>query len=65
MKYRIWSIEHQGWWKLGEMGYTQDRLLAGIYEEKRVHEIVLRANRYLKPTDIPHEALVPVEEDEP
>lgn len=30
-KYRIWSNEHNAWWKPNYCGYTQDINKAGVY----------------------------------
>lgn len=42
----IWSIEHDAWWRAGEMGYTRDISEAGVYTEYRAQQIVEQANRY-------------------
>lgn len=61
--YKIWSNEHQGWWKPNKSGYTQNRKEAGIYSEAEARDIVESANIGLK--DIPNEAMVEIVADEP
>lgn len=56
-KWIIWSIEHQGWWKDGERGYTEERSEAGVYSFEKALEIVHRAN--IRLDDEPNEAMVP------
>lgn len=59
-KWIIWSIEHQGWWKPVESGYTRKRRMAGVYTFEKALEIVERANIGLH--DVPNEAMVEWEE---
>mgnify|MGYP001563721406 CR=1 FL=1 len=61
--YKIWSNEHQGWWKPQHQGYTPDRKLAGIYPEAEARQIIESANIGLK--DIPNEAMVELVAEEP
>lgn len=42
--YLIWSIEHQGWWREDERGYTQDLDEAGLYHKEVAARIVKEAN---------------------
>lgn len=58
MKYRIWSIEHNAWWKPDHNGYTLSIHSAGIYDEAEALDIVEHANQFT--ADKPNEALVPV-----
>lgn len=67
-KYKIWSNEHQAWWRPNKCGYTDHRELAGVYEEDEAFEIVRDANKHIKwdhyPNEkvpIPNEALIPLE----
>lgn len=62
MKYRIWSIEHNAWWKPEGDGYTPYADEAGIYDEAGAFQIVQMAN--MPGLNIPMEALVPVFEEE-
>lgn len=41
---RIWSFEHDAWWRPGSMGYTRDKGLAGLYRRADAEEICERAN---------------------
>lgn len=41
---RIWSFEHDAWWKSGGMGYTQHVQEAGIYLRDDAVKIVRQAN---------------------
>jgi len=43
MEYLIWSIEHEGWWRPDECGYTAVHTEAGRYTQARADEIVRRA----------------------
>lgn len=61
--YKIWSNEHNAWWKPNSKGYTQERKLAGAYKEHEALDIVERANIGLK--DVPNEAMVEIVADEP
>jgi hypothetical protein len=56
--FKIWSIEHNAWWKPAERGYTKFRKKAGIYTFEKALEIVRGANIGLK--DEPNEAMVEV-----
>lgn len=40
----IWSIEHDRWWRPGEMGYCDTLAEAGRYPRERADQIVARAN---------------------
>lgn len=59
MKYKIWSFEHNQWWKHGSSGYTEDINNAGIYSLEVATEIAILANKYSNKLE---EAIVPVEE---
>ena len=54
----IWSIEHNRYWKAGEMGYTFDRKEAGVYTFDEALRIVTNANQFCAESD-PHEAMIP------
>ena len=47
-KYRIWSFEHDAWWRPNWYGYTENIEEAGIYEEKVAHGILFDANLFGK-----------------
>lgn len=40
----IWSVEHQGWWKIGRMGYTPHKSQAGLYSRADAEKICKDAN---------------------
>lgn len=42
--YLIWSIEHGGWWRTGECGYTSDIEQAGWYLVDDTLRILTQAN---------------------
>jgi len=44
LMYAIWSIEHNGWWRLGRHGYTQYLSEAGKYSRAEAEEIIRDAN---------------------
>ena len=44
MKYLIWSIEHNAWWRPSEHGYTKTLTEAGLYKKEKAIRIVKRAN---------------------
>lgn len=44
--YRIWSIEHRGWWKPGRQGYTPRASAAGLYTQAEAEEICRGANTH-------------------
>lgn len=46
MKYAIWSVEHQAWWRPGKFGYTPYAHEAGLYSEDESFEILRDANRF-------------------
>lgn len=61
MKVRIWSFEHDAWWKPNNIGYTKNIEEAGIYDRKEAEQIVKNANRYSKE---PQEKIVEIEDTE-
>ena len=68
-KYKIWSNEHNAWWRPQQCGYTDHIELAGVYEEDEAYKIVEGANKYIEwahyPNEkvpVPNETLVPVTE---
>jgi len=55
----IWSIEHTGWWRPNQRGYTTSRESAGRYTEEEAKRIVKGAN--MGNRDIPNEAMILVD----
>lgn len=47
-KYRIWSFEHNAWWKPNWNGYTERIEEAGIYGEEEAKAICDDANKFGK-----------------
>lgn len=47
-KYRIWSFEHNAWWRPKWHGYTPNIEEAGIYEEREAQSICAQANAHGK-----------------
>lgn len=45
MKYVIWSIEHQAWWRANSHGYADSLVDAGVYDEAEARDILERANQ--------------------
>ena len=60
--YKIWSIEHNAWWKANHNGYTPRREDAGVYNYQEVKKILDSANIHLN--DTPNEAMIPITESE-
>ena len=58
-KWRIWSIEHNAWWKPKWNGYTKEKSDAGIYEYEEALQIVREANEFT--ADTPKEAMILVD----
>ncbi len=56
LKWLIWSIEHNAWWKPGHAGYTKSRKEAGRYSYTEALKIVKGANINLR--DEPNEAMI-------
>lgn len=54
--FRIWSIEHDAWWRAGWNGYTRALGEAGVYAEREAREVLARANAVRV-----NEALIPME----
>lgn len=48
IKYRIWSFEHNAWWRPNGQGYTSHIEDAGTYEEKEAQSICDDANAHGK-----------------
>ena len=46
---KIWSYEHNAWWRAASRGYTTDKSQAGLYDLPEAERIVDGANRHLKP----------------
>lgn len=62
--YRIWSNEHEGWWKPEGNGYTPIFSEAGFFTKDEADKICIDANKYLKSDHIdyiPNEMMVPVD----
>ena len=57
MKYRIWSNEHNAWWKDNFCGYTQNIEDAGVYE---LDQIKKNYSYLIKATPKNKDFLVPV-----
>ena len=55
--YKIYSIEHEAWWKPFKQGYCKNWNYAGIYCKKNALEILNDANQH----GTINEALVPVD----
>lgn len=55
MRYAIWSIEHNAWWRPGSMGYTDHLSEAGHYGYVEAVRIVDRANLVAF-----HECMIPL-----
>lgn len=60
MKYRIWSNEHQAYWKPNRHGYTLGKDLAGEYSQDEAIAICHNANQYQQPFENPNETMVPI-----
>jgi len=58
----IWSNEHNAWWMPNEAGYTQSKKKAGRYCFAEACGIVAGANRFIKDSQPPNEAMVEVVE---
>jgi len=59
-KWRIWSIEHRGWWGPNSCGYVRLKSQAGEYTLEEAVEICSGANRYRMDDFPPNEAMEPV-----
>lgn len=53
---RIWSYEHDAYWRANSMGYTRHKDEAGLYDRDEAERIVKEANRGL-PSDKPNETV--------
>jgi len=57
-KYLIWSVEHNGWWKQSQYGYSDDLSEAGLFSKEKAKEIIDNANRFhLEDVMIPNSAI--------
>lgn len=45
--WRVWSIEHDGWWRPNHQGYTKSKKEAGLYNYTEALQIVRNANQYV------------------
>ena len=61
MKVRIWSHEHNAYWRPNSRGYTTDGRQAGEYELSEAEVICLGANSH-NPRYMPFESIVPIPE---
>jgi hypothetical protein len=59
LEYLIWSIEHSGYWKYNNFGYTKYRSEAKRYSFEEALETVKNGNRFSKDSETPNEAIVP------
>ena len=59
-QYRIWSFEHQAWWRPGHAGYTMKQDEAGLYEQNEALDICFNANRFPRSNSV-DECMVPIE----
>ena len=41
---KIWSFEHDAWWRAASCGYTTDEAQAGLYPREQAEKIVTSAN---------------------
>lgn len=62
MRYVIYSIEHQAWWKPAQHGYTKLLAEAGRYEHAEAVAILQDANRVMR-DDKPNELMMPVNDE--
>lgn len=58
--YRIWSFEHNSWWKGGHSGYTHNMDDAGIYSHEEADKICIGGNICSTTILDMHEAMIPV-----
>lgn len=56
--WKIWSIEHNMWWKPQSLGYTPDKTSAGVYKYTEALAIVEGANKYQSVDSPPNEAMI-------
>jgi selenophosphate synthetase-related protein len=61
MKYRIWSFEHNAWWRPNWNGYTVSIFEAGLYDFEEATKIVEQANIMADVTGKINEEMRPVE----
>lgn len=61
MKYRIWSNEHNAWWRDSFCGYTKDINQAGVYDG--LEEIKKRHPYLIGATPKDEDFLIPVIEE--
>lgn len=61
MKFRIWSNEHQAWWRPAFFGYTQDIAFAGLYTYEEAHVICVQGRLHHSAHDVQrsNETMVP------
>jgi len=49
---RIWSYEHNAWWKPYSRGYTINKSETGLYDLSEAQDIVRGANQFCKPGEL-------------
>ncbi len=66
--YRIWSVEHNAWWKGGRSGYTKHIHESGKYTLSQANTICHDANKHGSVNNpdynIPNETMVGIKNDE-
>jgi hypothetical protein len=63
MRFRIWSLEHNAWWRPNAAGYAVAISDSGIYSFEQAAEICEEANLYMHTWGKPNAAMVPVVEE--
>jgi hypothetical protein len=59
---RIWSFEHDAWWRPNSMGYTHRKEEAGLYDRDEAEKIVRSANIACT-SDRPNEQMFELDEE--
>jgi hypothetical protein len=59
MNWLIWSLEHRGWRKPADWGFTTATNRAGFFTDVEAKQIVDRANSAVKPGEFLKEIMVP------
>ena len=63
LKWLIWSLEHDSWWKPNHQGYTLKKEEAGRYSFEEALKIAISANHY-RGNNPPLEAMLPDSNDQ-